>query len=161
FVASLSADVEVVAPLQLGELLRDYRRAAGLTQEQLAERSGVSPRSISEMERGGEHVPRPDTVALLARALCLGGSSRKELESSVPARRKAVQLERRGHGPAPAEHARTKHNLPRALTSFVGREPELDRLADVLATTPLLTLVGAGGIGKTRLAQELARGQQV
>jgi non-specific serine/threonine protein kinase len=152
--------VEVVAPLQLGELLRDYRRAAGLTQEQLAERSGVSPRSISEMERGGEHVPRPDTVALLARALGLGGSSRKELESSVQVRRKAVQLERRGHGPAPAEHARTKHNLPRALTSFVGREPELDRLADVLATTPLLTLVGAGGIGKTRLAQELAQGHQ-
>ena len=54
-----------------GELLRDHRRAAGLTQEELAERAGVSPRSISELERGGAHVPRRDTVALLARALGL------------------------------------------------------------------------------------------
>ena len=48
-----------------GELLRDHRRAAGLTQEELAERAGVSPRSISELERGGAHIPRRDTVALL------------------------------------------------------------------------------------------------
>jgi predicted ATPase len=49
----------------------------------------------------------------------------------------------------------TKHNLPRSLTSLVGREQELAELDRVLATAPLITLVGAGGIGKTRLAQEL------
>jgi len=47
-------------------------------------------------------------------------------------------------------------NLPDALTSFVGRERELDEINRLLATTRLLTLVGAGGIGKTRLALQVA-----
>src|SRR5262245_10664328 len=47
--------------------------------------------------------------------------------------------------------------LPIDTTSFVGRERELDQLATLLAGTRLLTLTGAGGAGKTRLALELAR----
>src|SRR5436190_22451412 len=78
-----------------GDRLRDHRRAAGLTQEQLAERAGVSPRSISDLERGGGHVPRRDTVRLLARALDLDGQARKLLESSVEKHRKSLRLERR------------------------------------------------------------------
>jgi AAA ATPase domain len=49
--------------------------------------------------------------------------------------------------------------LPRQVTSFVGREPELDHLAALLAGAPLVTLAGPGGIGKTRLALELAARQ--
>jgi predicted ATPase/DNA-binding SARP family transcriptional activator len=49
------------------------------------------------------------------------------------------------------------HNLPMALTSFVGREGELEELDKLLGTTRLLTLTGLGGAGKTRLALELAR----
>src|SRR5262249_8339274 len=52
---------------------------------------------------------------------------------------------------------RPKHNVPRSLTSFVGREQELDELGPLLRTARLLTLVGPGGVGKTRLAQELVR----
>ena len=52
---------------------------------------------------------------------------------------------------------RPKHNLPRSLTNLVGREQELAELDRLLPTAPLLTLVGAGGIGKTRLAQEHVR----
>src|SRR5438309_8515229 len=48
------------------------------------------------------------------------------------------------------------HNLPRQLTSFVGRERELAEVQRLLATAPLLTLTGAGGCGKTRLALEAA-----
>ena len=48
--------------------------------------------------------------------------------------------------------ARRPNNLPRELTSFVGREPELAEVAGLLGATRLLTLVGAGGCGKTRLA---------
>ncbi|HYM81752.1 MAG TPA: protein kinase [Candidatus Limnocylindria bacterium] len=50
----------------------------------------------------------------------------------------------------------TPHNLPRALTSFVGREQELEICGRQLAETRLLTLTGVGGGGKTRLALELA-----
>src|SRR5215472_16447245 len=74
--------------LSFGELLRVHRHAAGLTQEELAERAGVSPRSISEMERGGPHVPRRDTVSLLARALGLSAQARETLDSLVDQRRR-------------------------------------------------------------------------
>ena len=60
--------------------------------------------------------------------------------------------------PAPQAAASPQHNLPAALTPFVGHEAELDQLAAWL-TRPgcrLITLVGPGGIGKTRLALELA-----
>jgi non-specific serine/threonine protein kinase len=53
-------------------------------------------------------------------------------------------------GPAP------NHNLPHALTSFIGREKELTEVGRLLSTTPLLTLTGSGGCGKTRFALELA-----
>jgi predicted ATPase/DNA-binding CsgD family transcriptional regulator len=49
------------------------------------------------------------------------------------------------------------HNLPLQLTSFIGRERELAEVARLLLTTRLLTLIGAGGSGKTRLAMEVAR----
>ena len=147
---------------RFGDLLRDHRRAVGLTQEELAERAGVSPRSISEMERGGAHIPRRDTVARLVRALGLAGAEREAFESLVEdSRRPRPTLDRPPiPRPSPAVERsaeRPKHNLPRSLTSFVGREQELAELAHVLPTTPLLTLVGAGGVGKTRLAQELVR----
>jgi predicted ATPase len=64
--------------------------------------------------------------------------------------RQAGYLESRGVGPV-------LHNLPPALTSFVGRANELAQLTERLAAVRLLTLTGTGGIGKTRLALELAR----
>lgn len=48
------------------------------------------------------------------------------------------------------------HNLPAQLSSFIGRQRELAELDALLATTRLLTLTGAGGVGKTRLALEAA-----
>ena len=47
------------------------------------------------------------------------------------------------------------HNLPIQLTSFIGREEEIDEVASLLSTARLVTLTGAGGSGKTRLAQEI------
>jgi predicted ATPase/class 3 adenylate cyclase/DNA-binding CsgD family transcriptional regulator len=48
------------------------------------------------------------------------------------------------------------HNLPAQLTSFVGRQAEMDRLREALAANRLVTLSGAGGVGKTRLAVQVA-----
>ena len=49
------------------------------------------------------------------------------------------------------------HNLPYQTSSFVGRQRELAKLREWLVASRLVTLVGAGGSGKTRLALELAR----
>ncbi len=51
----------------------------------------------------------------------------------------------------------TSASLPQLLTSFVGRREELAQLDRALPTAPVVTIVGPGGIGKTRLAIELAR----
>ncbi len=62
-----------------------------------------------------------------------------------------------GSGHAPSGHPDTpRHNLPAALSSFVGRERELVEIKRALTMTRLLTLTGTGGAGKTRLALEVA-----
>jgi predicted ATPase/class 3 adenylate cyclase len=50
----------------------------------------------------------------------------------------------------------TPNNLPQQVTSFIGRERELEEVAELLRKTRLLTLAGAGGLGKTRLSLQLA-----
>lgn len=49
-------------------------------------------------------------------------------------------------------------NLPAAFTSFVGRRHEIATVGGLLGTARLLTLTGTGGVGKTRLAVEVAAG---
>ena len=62
--------------LTFGELLRRARQAAGLTQEVLAERAGLSVRGIADLERGARRAPYPDTVRRLAEALHLAAPDR-------------------------------------------------------------------------------------
>lgn len=140
-----------------GELLRRHRRVAELTQEELAERAGVSPRSISELERGGSHVPRRETVALLARALALSADERAHLEATLAPRRRSPRL------PATAALRTPPRNpgwLPRSLTPLLGRQHDLAVLTELLCGPArherLVTVTGPGGVGKTRLALELA-----
>src|SRR6266436_757670 len=52
--------------------------------------------------------------------------------------------------------SRSKHNLPYQLTSFIGREQEIAQLEELVTANRLVTLTGAGGAGKTRLAVEVA-----
>jgi predicted ATPase/class 3 adenylate cyclase len=62
------------------------------------------------------------------------------------------------HFPRPRTVAEAPHNLPGSVTSFVGRDTERVELADLVAAYRLVTVVGAGGAGKTRLAVETAAG---
>src|SRR4051794_23767472 len=137
-----------------GALLRRHRLAAGLTQEMLAERAGVSARGVQDLERGVHATPRADTVQLLIEALRLQGEARAELiaaahpELAPPQALLATDL-RLTPPPVPP-------------TSLVGREPEvafacaLLRRPDGGEGTRLLTLTGPGGVGKTRLALAIA-----
>src|ERR1700746_3378873 len=63
--------------LRCGVLLRQLRAGALLTQEELAEAARVSPRSVSDLERGVNRTARKDTALLLAGALGLTGSARE------------------------------------------------------------------------------------
>ena len=68
-------------PKTFGELLRRFRVAAGLTQEELAERAQLSTRAVSDLERGINRTPRRDTVQLLADALELTQAERATFEA--------------------------------------------------------------------------------
>jgi predicted ATPase/DNA-binding XRE family transcriptional regulator len=139
-------DLEVT----FGDLLREGRLRAGLSQEQLAEMASVSVAAISSLERGLRRAPYSHTVALLVRALRLSQEQRSEFEAVA----QAARVRRRVHVPEPAK--RLQH-IPVPLTSLLGRDDDVARTIAALAEFRVVTVTGSGGIGKTRLALEIAR----
>src|SRR5215213_7895500 len=69
-----------------GDRLRRYRERATLTQEELAERAGLTAMAISALERGERRRPYPNTVRALADALGLSDADRAEFVAAVPPR---------------------------------------------------------------------------
>jgi transcriptional regulator with XRE-family HTH domain len=132
-------------------LLRRYRRAASLTQGQLAERAQMSTRAISDLERGVSKEPYRSTVEALAEAL--------ELDSDgVAAPKRAARRPTARSGVA----ACIGGTLPIETTPLLGREDDQRTVLQLLdrPLIRLVTLTGAGGVGKTRLALGAAREAQ-
>jgi predicted ATPase/DNA-binding SARP family transcriptional activator len=77
-------------------------------------------------------------------------------EGALQARKKAAAVA--VEIPARLEVEKPHHNLPLQLTSFIGREKDIDAVAHLLQTARLVTLTGPGGTGKTRLALQTAAG---
>ncbi|HEX5502440.1 MAG TPA: helix-turn-helix domain-containing protein, partial [Thermomicrobiales bacterium] len=137
-------------PPAFGELLRRFRRAAGLTQEQLAERSGLSAAGISALERGARASPQRETVRLLADALALAPAERARLAAAVAPR----QAPNAGGSPPP----RLPGLVPLAAGELIGRDDDVRAVDALLARegVRLVTIAGPGGVGKTRLALAVA-----
>ena len=133
-----------------GTLLKHHRLAAALTQEELAERAGLSARGIQDLERGRRAAPRIDTVRLLCEALRLSGHDLEDF--SAAAREPAASWGSRDTAP------RLFGTLPTQPTALIGREHEVARIGDVLLRSDvrLLSLTGPAGTGKTRLALAVA-----
>jgi transcriptional regulator with XRE-family HTH domain len=128
----------LVAPQSFGDLLRAHRLAAGLTQEAVAERAGLSVHAIQKLERGVTH-PYRDTALRLVAALRLSGQDEAEFkELGQPAAR-----HRRHGGPEHVfEFPIARPDLPVSLTSFVGRERDVVDVCKLLDEARLLTLTG-------------------
>jgi tetratricopeptide (TPR) repeat protein len=162
-----------------GTRLSACRRSAGLTQQELAGRSGLSVRAISNLELGRARLPHPDTVHRLADALGLHGDSRAGFLTAAGRR-----LGGGAAGPVPADQptraggglvqqdglplaagltqgpAVVPRQLPAAVPDFTGRVTELAALNAVLdAAWPgrpggvvVAAIAGPPGVGKTALA---------
>src|SRR5262249_35983422 len=137
---------------RLGRMLGAYRRRAGLTLEQLAERSGVSARAISDCERGVTRAPRRSTVQALCVALSLSGAETELVLGEVG--RLRVALPRAGE-----RSLRTA--VPIMVSDFVGRSAEVDAIRSAAADAcgpRVVVITGEAGLGKTALAMHAATG---
>jgi predicted ATPase/DNA-binding XRE family transcriptional regulator len=119
----------------LGAQLRILRQRAGLSQAALAERAGLGLATLKALERDRRPRPHPHTLARLAEAL--------------------------GESPVAPAAAASQVRLPLPPTPLIGREADVAAIRALLAPTTgsarLVTLVGPGGVGKTRLALALAQ----
>ena len=141
-------------------LLRQLRAGAQLTQAELAKAAGVSPRAVSDLERGINRTARQDTAVRLAGALGLAEPARSLFVAAAGGRIPAAQVLAARRGQAPGEPLTSTggvHGFVPALTSFVGRAGPVRAVAALLSRNRLVTVTGPGGTGKTRLAAEVAR----
>jgi predicted ATPase/DNA-binding XRE family transcriptional regulator len=136
-----------------GVVLRRYRLAAGLSQEELAERARMSAQGISALERGFRRSPQRETLALLAGALALSAEERREFEGAARTVHRRPGIASVTVGPWPNAGAAA---LPLALSSYVGRRIELAEIAELIRNYRLVTLTGVGGIGKTQTGLRVA-----
>jgi len=135
-----------------GEVLRRHRALAGISQEALAARSGLTREAISLLERGERLAPRTSTVVILADALRLRAQDREAFIASAHRPPRAASAE----GPPPP----VPRELPRPPADFTGRAGELDALRGLLAGEggpgTIAAIDGMGGAGKSALALQAA-----
>ena len=133
----------------LSDVLRSYRLRAGLSQEELAERASVSAKAIGAIEQGLRKAPYRQTIVQIAQALRLSDADTALLVEAAD-RSRRLGGTRSG---APAEAVTS--TLPRPMTTFIER-PEVGMIAALAREHRCVTVVGPGGIGKTRTAVEAA-----
>ncbi len=146
--------------LSFGGLLRQLRGEARLTQEELAEAAGLSPRSVSDLERGVNLTAHKDTALLLAGALGLADPVRALFVAAARGRAPAAEVLAARDSAAAGASAAATRALPRDIASFTGRGAELARLADAAAgaggVVGIYAIGGMAGIGKTTFAVHAA-----
>ena len=170
------------AAVSFGGLLRQLRAEARLTQEELAEAAKLSPRSVSDLERGINRTARKDTAELLAEALDLAGPTRALFVAAARGRGPAEDVLAAREGKTPGAGHRVGRGMRgcpyRGLLPFGESDAEVfygrERLAAGLAVKVaaraadggLVVVTGASGSGKSSLLRAgllpiLAQGQQI
>jgi tetratricopeptide (TPR) repeat protein/transcriptional regulator with XRE-family HTH domain len=148
-----------------GARLGAYRRSCGLSQAELAERSGLSVRAISNLERGRTRWPHPASIHRLADALELPAEARAEFAAAAGRRLRSaaaspVSTTPVQRLPQASEERVVPRQLPGPVRLFTGRQSELAALTGLLddagadgpAAMVISAIGGTAGVGKTALA---------
>ena len=156
FIGRSSFRGEIWNPITFGEWLRQQRNQLRLTREEFADASGCSVSALRKIE-DGERRPSAQIAELMANCLNIPPAERstfvKVARGELSVDRLSPRIEA-GRPPQPPPRI----NLPVLPTPLIGRQREVEELSQLLRDPQcrLLTLVGPGGIGKTRLAIETA-----
>ena len=136
-----------------GDLLRQYRTMAGMSQEALAEQAGLTSNAIGSLERGERRRPHPHTIRSLVDALGLSDEQRSALIAATG--QQGAPASDAAPAPAPPQSSA----LPAPPTPLIGRDQAVAEIIAILRRPEvrLVTLTGIGGVGKTRVALEVAR----
>jgi transcriptional regulator with XRE-family HTH domain len=148
--------------LSFAGLLRQLRAEARLTQEELAQAAGISPRSVSDLERGVTHTAHKDTAVLLAGGLGLAGpavemfvAAARGKASPAAALAAAANGEAQQPGLAGSPYQGLSVFEEQDAALFFGRDAAttqvLERMSRLLASVGLLVVSGASGAGKSSL----------
>ena len=128
-----------------GEWLRKQRRALDLSRQQLADQTGCAEITLRRIE-GGTLKPSRELAAILLENV---GISKDDLEQWVRFARGQAGFPSQD---APLVISRPQTNLPAQFTSFIGREKEQAEAIELINKYRLVSLIGMGGVGKTRLS---------
>jgi len=149
---------QTLAEVSFGEWLKRRRSALGLTQEQLALKINCSTSALRKFE-SEERRPSAEIVEQLADIFSIPQEERNSFLRFARGDWQAISGGDAGETPWRASKADAvpRSNLPASTTSFIGREKELGEIVRLVAKDRLVTLAGAGGIGKTRLSLKAAQ----
>lgn len=139
-----------------GIALQRRRVEARLTQQQLADRAGVSVRTLRDLESGRVRNPRTSTVRLLADVLSRQGADARDLTRLGS---REYWTRRAEEPPSPRDALTPQRQLPPGVATFIGREPEIAAITLMLSSTApaVVAIDGMGGVGKTSLAIRVAQ----
>ena len=140
------------APLSFGEWLHKQRRALDLSRQHLADQAGCAEITLRRIE-AGTLKPSKELASILLRKV---GVPQNELEQWIRFARGQADLPSLEQS---VSETKPHTNLPALLTSFIGREKEQAEVVSLLTKHRLVTLIGPGGVGKTRLSLKVGERQ--
>ena len=147
----------MLTEVSFGEWLKRRRQAMGLTQEQLASQINCSTSALRKFE-SEERRPSAEIVEQLADIFNIPQEERKSFLRFARGDWQAIPGGDTEEAPWRVTRVKPRSNLPASTTSFIGREKERSEIAKLITKNRLVTLSGAGGIGKTRLSIQVASG---
>jgi predicted ATPase/DNA-binding XRE family transcriptional regulator len=145
-----------LAEVSFGEWLKRQRGARGWTQKQLALQLNCSISALRKME-AEERRPSAQVIQRLAEIFEIPQDEHKSFLRFARGDWRAISSREPEDAAWRVSQVASRSNLPTSWTSFIGREQEIDEVENLIAKNRLVTLAGAGGIGKTRLSLQVGQ----